>query len=166
MSEATLTQAALLGGLTARDIVAVLRGWHTDPTFGYGHQWAFFPELAISTGSAERRIDAWAMGLWRSSNYHRISYEIKVSRGDFLHEIKQPAKRRFALLMSNEYYFVTPQGLVKPEELPVEAGLKEVTLDRQLRTVVKAPWRECLPPNLHFMAALCRRIQAAERGGR
>lgn len=163
MNESTLVQGALLGRLTAKDILEVLDEWHRHPTFGYGHQWAFFPELAISTGSADRRIDAWAMNLWRSGHYQRVSYEIKVSRSDFLHELKQPAKRRFALHMSNEYYFVTPPGLVKPDELPIEAGLKEVSYDRNLRTIVKAPWRECLPPNLHFLAALCRRIQKAEK---
>lgn len=38
----------------------------------------------------------------------RVCYEVKISRADFLSELKQPIKRRIGLRYSNEFYFVTP----------------------------------------------------------
>ena len=52
--------------------------------------------------------------------------EIKVSRADFLAEIKRkPLKRRAGLRLSNESYFVAPKGIIEIDELPPEAGLLE-----------------------------------------
>jgi hypothetical protein len=41
-------------------------------------------------------------------------------------EIKQPLKRRIGMRYSNEFYFVTPAGLLNTSELPIECGLVEV----------------------------------------
>jgi hypothetical protein len=46
-------------------------------------------------------------------------YEIKVSRSDFLNDQKWHAYLTFC----NEFYFVCPQGLIQPNELPAEVGL-------------------------------------------
>ncbi len=40
--------------------------------------------------------------------------------------MKQPLKRRIGLRYSNEFYFVTPAGLVNLSEIPVECGLVEI----------------------------------------
>jgi hypothetical protein len=55
----------------------------------------------------------------------RVCYEVKTSRADYLCEIKQPLKRRIGLRYSNEFYFVTPAGLLSLSEIPVECGLIE-----------------------------------------
>jgi len=52
----------------------------------------------------------------------RVCYEVKTSRGDFLSELKQPLKRRLGMRYSNEFYFVTPAGLVKAEEIPAHGN--------------------------------------------
>lgn len=143
----------------------------------------FFPELRIGTGygkDAEQRIDAWAMYTYPSKHFHRIAFEIKVSRGDFLAELRQPLKRRYALLLSNEFYFVAPPNLIKADELPPEAGLIEIyetATDaltaqygpgnmyglRQQRPGDQmwfrhpAPHRDTLPPPWRFVAAITRR---------
>jgi hypothetical protein len=143
----------------ARFIVETLASYHT------GTEWAFFPEMRSGTGYGagnEQRIDAWAMHLWPSSNLKRIAYEIKVSRADFLHELKRPQKRKYALLWSNEFSFVTPRGLIKPEELPVEAGLIEIDGRGIWHNVVPPPWRDTPAPSWRFVAALARRVKAAK----
>jgi hypothetical protein len=56
----------------------------------------------------------------------RVSYEVKTSRADFLAELKRPLKRRIGMRYSNEFYFVTPAGLVTATEIPAECGLIEV----------------------------------------
>lgn len=138
----------------------------------------FFTEVrggAGYGGVSERRIDAWAMHPHPSRNNCRVAYEIKVSRRDFLRELKDPKKRKAALLFSNEYYFAAPKGLIKPGELPAEAGLIEVidtprtaivvTNDDCVikdnpphiwNVVVRAPWRDTPPPSWRFVVSLLR----------
>lgn len=141
--------------LTSKQICEFLRRLHTE-----SDQWVYFEELATATGSrAENRLDAWAMHLWPSTNFKRVTYEIKVSRGDFLRELKSPQKRKLGLLYSNLFYFVTPRGLVKPNEVPPEAGLIEFDADGSPRYPVAAPWREGNRPSFGFMAAAFRQAQ-------
>ena len=106
--------------ITAEDVISALRLRHPF------QEWAFFTEFNVMTGYSNGLIDAMAINLWRSSKFLRIAYEVKVSRGDFLLELRKPLKRRSALKWSNQFYFVVPKGLVKNGELPEEAGLIEV----------------------------------------
>lgn len=103
------------------------------------------------------------MHLWPSSGFTRYAYEVKVSRSDFLREKKNPLKTRAAYLMSNYFSFVAPMGMIKPEEIPVEAGLIEVDAEERLHDTVPAPYRDVPEPNVLLMAAVCRRANAIER---
>ena len=137
---------------TATTILEALKGRHP------ASEWIFLPELRIGTGygrNSEQRIDAWAMHTWPSKNYSRTAYEIKVSRADFLKEIKQPLKRRRALLLSNMFFFAVPADLVKPEEIPEDCGLVYVT-GNKAKVVLDAPWHEGAPPTWNFMASVYR----------
>lgn len=145
--------------ITAADIVAALHTFwaHADSVIA-------LDELRVGTGygkDADQRIDFWAMQAIPSKRFRRVAYEIKVSRADFLNELKQPRKRARALLLSNEFYFVTLPGIVKAGELPPEAGLIE-TGERwrgnlELTTKHPAPWRDGYPPTWQFLAAIARR---------
>lgn len=157
--------------IKAWDILEVLRLWHSPN----GKEWAFFGELRVGTGyrimkdmragriDPQQRLDAWAINLYPSQNMLRRTFEIKVSRSDFLHEIKHPQKRQAGLLLSNEFYFATPEGLVRPEEIPVECGLLWISLETgNIKTVKKAPYREADGMPMGFMASLARRAAEYE----
>lgn len=121
--------------------------------------WATFVEMATTTGFAgqPRYIDFYAFNVWPSSNYRTVAYEVKVSRSDFLNEIKDPTKRKPAEEFASECYFVTPSGLVKPDEVPEGWGLMTGS-DSGLRTMKIATQRQTekdLP--VRFVAALARR---------
>lgn len=145
--------------ITAADIVAALhQHWaHSDNCLALA-------ELRVGTGygkDADQRIDFWAMEAIPSKRFRRVAYEIKVSRSDWLNELKRPRKRNRALLVSNEFYFVTLPGIIKAGELPPEAGLIE-TGERwrgnlELTTKHPAPWRDGYPPSWQFLAAVARR---------
>lgn len=162
---------------TTNDIMSVLRSHHTP-----ADQWAYFEELRIGTGygkGQEQRLDAWAMHLWPSHRFSRWTFEVKVSRSDFLREIRDPMKRRPGLLYSNLFYFVTPAGLVKPAEIPPECGLIEVQANDDplsggwwgkssnrlwvASIVVPAPWRDATAPTWSFFASLARRLPPGGR---
>ncbi len=163
------------GPPTAKDITDVLRNLHRS--FTGRDAWAFFDELRLGTGfhgSSAQSIDAFAISLWPSKGWGTYAYEIKVRRADFLCEIKQPLKRRPALRFSNLFFFVTPEGLVKPEEIPIECGLLEVRRNEMTllgdhdqlwksQVVVPAPWRDVPPPTWNLFAAVARRVQHEEK---
>jgi len=124
------------------------------------NKWAFFDELRVGCGygkDSEQRFDAWAIHYYPSKRNVTRCYEIKVSRGDFLNEMKKPIKRRAGLRLANEFYFVTPKDLLKIEEIPPECGLMEVGEEGQIETTIRAPHRDVMPPTWLFLSSICRR---------
>jgi hypothetical protein len=139
------------------------------------NEWAFFDELRVGTGyqqkrvdgikvNPEQRFDAFVINLYPSNKHLRIIYEIKVSRSDFLHELKNPQKRESALLFSNQYYFATPAGMVDPDEIPEECGLIEIYPTMTTRIKVEAPLRPSADPSWNFLCSIARRTQLIEKG--
>ena len=112
--------------ITAVDIKACLHERHTKAEFGV-YRSIGIDELHITNGRDDRFIDFWAIDCWQSKQFNKTAYEIKVSRSDWLSEMRKPQKRRLALFVSNLFYFIAPRGVIKVEELPVEAGLIEVS---------------------------------------
>ncbi len=95
---------------------------------GSTSEWLFFRELRVGTGTRNgnaQRLDAFALNTLPHTAMRRVCYEVKVSRGDFLAEVKHPLKRRIGMRYSNEFYFVTPASLVGTAEIPAECGLIE-----------------------------------------
>lgn len=152
-------------------------------------EWIFLRELRVGTGfrnGAAQRLDAFALNCFAHTSMKRVCYEVKISRADFLSEMKQPLKRRIGLRYSNEFYFVAPAGLLSTSEIPIECGLVEVGLftneDRQsvftpagefmhfdavhntyCRITVPAPWRETPGPTWQFVAGMLRNQQKSFR---
>lgn len=80
----------------------------------------FVPQCkdGASYGQGLLILDGWAMKKsW--ANPCVTGYEIKVSRSDF----QRDDKWRGYLAYCNEFYFVCPSGMLKPEEIPEPAGL-------------------------------------------
>lgn len=150
--------------MSAREVTDHLRASYS-PGGRAGNEWAFFDELRVGTGykwgskgfNPEQRLDAFAINLWPSKDFLRIAFEVKVTRSDFLGEIKKPEKRATGLMLSNQFYFVTPLGLVSKDEIPEECGLIEIKEDGSRKFTVKAPRRDAPDPPLQFLAAIARR---------
>lgn len=144
--------------MTAAHILQRIADHHQNSS--RGHQWIVLPEFRFSTGFAvyaERTIDVFAINCYPSTHHHRIAYEIKVSREDFKRELAEPMKRKPALYISNQFYFVTPPGLIAPALIPPEAGLMETTGDKELRVILPAPMRESYPAPWGTVAMMGRR---------
>ena len=128
--------------------------------------WACFAELADGTGYQKRgTADFVAVSTWPSKGYRAIGFEIKVSRGDFLRELKQPEKRQHLESVCAECWFVAPAGLLRAEEIPEGWGLLEVlngAEEEKLRAKVQPRQREPKPWSMSFMAAIVRRCADAE----
>jgi hypothetical protein len=155
----------------------VERALHAAPL-----EWLFLRELRVGTGRRNgngQRVDAFALNSLPHTGMKRVCYEIKVSRADFLGELKHPLKRRIGMRYSNEFYFVTPAAMIDLSELPAECGLIEAGTaspeqwrdlfgrhsgffhyDPDSRTYclmrVPAPWRDTPGPTWQLVAAMLR----------
>ena len=164
--------------MTAPALLAILE----TALHAQASEWLFLRELRLGTGHRNnfaQRLDAFALNCLPHMAMKRVCYEVKTSRGDFLSEVKRPLKRRMGLRYSNEFYFVTPPGLLDPSEIPVDSGLIEAgqivgdewkTLSAQHpaafyfdpvpRTycliLIPAPWRDTPGPTWQFAAAMLR----------
>lgn len=107
----------------------------------------FYEEVTIEHGA--RRMDAWAMKKsW--ANPMVLAYEIKSSRQDFMSDHKM----QDYLPYCNEAYVVCPQDACSKDEIPDGFGLIYLSKNGEmLRTIKKAPFRECVLPE-KFMRGL------------
>jgi hypothetical protein len=144
--------------LTSHDVCRLIAEHHgiKDGTNTQNHEWSLFFELRNGTGhGAARYVDAFALNLWPSKKHWRVAYEVKVSRSDFLSELKKPEKRSFAWDISNEFYFATLPGVAKPEELPEGCGLLVVN-GNKLKKVKPAVQRQARDLSMTEVAAIAR----------
>ncbi len=133
--------------------------------------WLVLPELKMGIGyqsrASQRSIDLFVFNVYPSKHYTRIAFEIKTRVEDFNLELRQPDKRRGAVRFSNEYYFVTPVGLLEPDRIPPECGLIEIHgLDKDTgylykKIKIEAPWHDNIP-NWSIVASLASRIKDLE----
>ncbi len=75
-------------------------------------EWLFLRELRVGTGHRNhslQRLDAFALNCLPHLAMKRVCYELKVSRADFLCELRSPLKRRIGMRFSNEFSLSLPQ---------------------------------------------------------
>lgn len=132
----------------------------------------FATELAFSQGA--RRCDLWTISANSSAGFKARAYEVKISRADFRRDTS--IKQREARLFSDQFYYVTPAAMLKPEEVPDWAGLIEYHGDT-FKKIVAAPYRDKDAPTWELVVSLIRnsgnvnrdtdllklRLRAAER---
>lgn len=117
----------------------------------YDRGWVMFTEVVFWGG---RRIDVLFFNRWWSKKYKLIAYEIKRSRGNFLHEIKHPDKRKPVMEQVDQFFFAAPKGLIKPAEIPEDTGLVEVSSEGLVRMKKRAPQLDRPDPTWHLIGTL------------
>lgn len=138
--------------MKATDVKAAIRNKFS------GNEWAVFFEVANGTGANSRRYaDAVAMNLWPSRGLELHGFEIKVSRSDWLSELKNPEKSDAIQQYCDRWWIITPPGIIKPGEMPPTWGQYQVSDKGQIKQVIAAPKLEPKDVNRKFMAALMRR---------
>jgi hypothetical protein len=141
--------------MKANDIEQAIR---KDP----GYFW--IPQCRVGCGfgdDGERTVDLWGISTKRP--YNHLSIEIKVSRGDFFRDVKNPLKQRRSRMMANQFWFAAPVGLLTAADLPIWGGLMEVDEFGNVRYEVPAPWFDSSPPTWSFVASIVRRFSTSDR---
>lgn len=83
-------------------------------------------------------IDFLAVACWQSLGFAVHGHEIKVSRSDWLRELKKPHKARFSMARCDYWWLAAPPGVAKPEEIPLGWGFIELG-PNGFRVIMKAP---------------------------
>jgi len=126
----------------------------------YAPEWAFIPQVRNGTGYLKtvRTADALAIGLWPSRGLHLHGFEIKVNRGDWIRELKNPEKAEEMAQFCDFWWIVAPQDIIKPEEVPAGWGLM-VPFGETTKALKQAQQLTPSPIDKLFLAALLRRAQ-------
>lgn len=132
---------------------------HTALTKRYAApQWALAFEVADATGYGKSRsADAVAMGLWPSRGLEVHGIEIKVSRADWLRELRDPEKSAAVQRYCDRWWLaVSDAEIVRDGELPSTWGLLVLQKGGKLITKVEAPALTAEPLSRGFVAAMVR----------
>ena len=141
---------------TAHDMRERLRAYHEGP------EWVLQFEVANGTGGNIRRhADAVAMSIWPSRGYKIIGYEIKVSRSDWLNELKAPQKADAVAKYCDAWFLVAPAEIVHEIEVPESWGWL-IPFGKSLRIKKHPKPVTPEPVSRQFMAALLRNNHAAD----
>lgn len=139
---------------------------------GNGPQAILVPQVRNSAGfGATRTLDAVSLGFWPSRGMELEGFEIKVSRADWLRELKDPSKMdSFAGLLDRVWLVVSDRKIVLDGELPPGwgllykhgNGLRQQVAAEKLHELGKGE----LPPefNRHFLVPLLRATMAVDPG--
>jgi hypothetical protein len=121
--------------------------------------YALLEQVGNGTGfTGNRWADALAMGLWPSRGLHLNGFEIKVSRADWLRELKRPDKAEEIACYCDFWWVVAPVNVVTLDELPIAWGLLELNGRRGLVAKKAAPERKGVTPlDTPMVAAILRR---------
>lgn len=92
----------------------------------------------VTPPGTKRRFDLIAIMGWQSRGHEVLGFEVKVSRSDWLAELKDPAKADPLVRLCSRWWIAAPPDVVKVEELPAAWGLL-VIHPEQVRAIKQAP---------------------------
>jgi hypothetical protein len=132
-------------------------------SFSNGYQ-TFF-EVGNDTGTrVTRHADAVAIGIWPSTGHQVHGFEVKVSRGDWLRELKDPSKADGWFEACHGWWLATPPDIVKRADLPTGWGHVVVKPDGEIRVSISPEPREVAPLSWSRLAGLLRVVDKRVRG--
>ena len=99
----------------------------------------------LRTTGKLRTVDALAVDLWTSQGNAIHGHEIKVSRSDWLAELRDPDKSEAFRRYCDYWWLVVPDASIVRDDLPDGWGLMAQGRDGKLRVRVAAPRLEREP---------------------
>ena len=125
-------------------------------------RYALFFDVPDAVGlDQRRRIDALAFGIWQSVGREIQGFELKVSRSDWLRELKQVNKADPFIAICDRFWLVTADSsIAKIDEVPACWGWMSATANglRVQRPASKLPGvGNAIPRN--FLIGVLRRMQ-------
>ena len=139
-------------GLNTNEVTGALALKFCAPEF------AFFTQVFRSTGYAGRIADAVAINLWPSRGLEVHGFEVKISRSDWLRELKHPEKAEpIARYCDRWWIAVGDKSIVQEGELPPTWGLL-IPRGKSLIRKVAAPKIDSKELDRGFVTSIIRRF--------
>ena len=138
-SKWTLTQAGLeaAGGINPEDLLREAKSITAhDVLKALRSLWPQMP-MAVEVAVGPTGNPSYADAVFLMGSEGMTAVEVKVSRSDWLSELKDPMKRAPIVAISARFYFASPAGMTLPAELPEGCGLIEIE-PRTLKASVMA----------------------------
>jgi hypothetical protein len=157
-----VTPAPKPQGITAATIREALERHYRKPGAPRDGE-ILIPE--VSAPGSNRRADLVRVGMWASRGTGIDVHEIKVSRGDWLRELDEPAKAEAWWPYCNRFWVVAPPGVARVSELPEGWGLLELPASgRRFKVVVKPATRTDVRLTVPLLVELLRRADNQRLG--
>jgi hypothetical protein len=140
---------------TAQESVQALSQWYKPP------EWAFLGQVRDGTGaSGSRYADAIALNVWPSRGMELHGFEVKTDRGDWLSELRNPAKSCAIQAYCDRWWLVIDRSdIAGLTEIPPTWGLILAQKDG-LTFLKEAPRLTSIPFDRAFVASLLRNAAA------
>lgn len=150
--------ATALPSVTEADLTDALLARYSQRA-GNGQRYAVATQVrSHASFYAQRTADFIAMDLWTSGRLDLHGHEIKVSRADWLRELKHPEKAAEFIPYMNRWWLVAAdRSIVRDGELPDGWGLMAMS-GGVLRVVRRAPRLEAKPLPPARLAPLLRAV--------
>jgi len=109
--------------MKAEDLVKLIRERYPNNRPSAYQSHVVLEQVPDGTGMYQGHwIDVAVFSLWPSKGLTRSAFEAKVSRSDFIRELQNPLKHKWALECFHEVWFVAPTDIIQLEELPPNIG--------------------------------------------
>lgn len=136
-------------------VISALRNKYDDN----GYSYAFLEQVGNATGwDCNRHADAIAVSLWKSRGLAIFGFEVKVSRQDWIKELKNPDKAEPIAQYCHQWYLVVGDAdIVQFGELPMNWGLMVPHTKNSLKVVKPAIInKNPKPVDMDFLCAILR----------
>jgi hypothetical protein len=146
---------------TERDVRVALAARYDQP------EYAVLPGVADGTGhNKTRTVDAIIVSLWPSRGLWIAGVEIKVSRGDLLRELRDPAKQESVYKHCDYFYLaVGDASIVRDGDVPETWGLLVPGRGgKKMKVAKEAPKLTPEPMSPAFLASILRRAHQMMTG--
>ena len=140
---------------------------HYTQRFGNGERYVCAEHVRSHAGAyAIRTADLIVQDLWPSKGLQLLGHEVKVSRSDWLAELKDPGKAEEFRRYCHRWWLAVPDPLIVRDDLPDGWGL--LVVSSRVRVVRPAPRFQPEPLPRGFTASLLRAAAktAARRASR
>jgi hypothetical protein len=148
---------------TERDMLDLLHLRYTRNQHGNGPRYVMAEHVRNYCGFAGyrtitplRTADALAVDLWPSSGHVVHGFEVKVSRSDWLTELKDPEKAEAFKPYCDYWWLVVPDAAIVRDDLPPGWGLMTAVGTNGLRIRIRAPRLDRQPMPFEMTASWLR----------
>lgn len=127
-------------------------------------EYVLMAEVSDEAGfNRSRSADFMVMNLWRSRGLNLIGFERKTHRGDWLKELKSPAKAENIFQYCDQWYLLTDsENVAKIEEIPETWGWMHIKPDGRIVIFKDAPKLNPIAISRSFLSCMLRRANAKD----